>query len=336
MKDISYLPNEDVMYKVLCSMVGNTPFYEHKELAELFNVKHLWIKDESSNLTGTIKDRKVLEMMRYDQTNRGYICITNGNMGFSLGTIVGEKDKVISVVDENIDELILRQLKQVSIVVKLPLQKKRITSAQLKEITIQHTSDIDRVWGWEMETSRISLYNYFMNELYRDIQHQKLNDADVKLVVPLGGGELMASCLVHELQSVNVQNQVVNRIYGYKTIGVTERNNFSRKIARRIEEDTVYWPLEDKKYVADKLVTAYIPTGANITITQAQKRGRADIVTVSGDEIMRAYKSLCKSNVKVEPSSAAAFAGLWKMNEKPEHVVVINTGRGVVEDNNDN
>lgn len=335
MNSIDFLIEEDAMRKILSSMIGNTAFYEKPELAELFQVNHLWIKEESSNLTGTIKDRKTLEMMRYDGTNKGYICITNGNMGFSLGTIMG-KERVISIVDENIDLRIVEGLEKISQVLKLPLRKKRLTREDLIGITMQYTSDKTIRWNWEMETSNINLYNTFMNELYGDMHTKKLLDKDVKLVVPFGGGELMASCLVHQIHFVTENHRFFNMIYGYNTVGVTERNNFSQKMSRRIDYDTINWPVEDKEYVADKLVTAYISARAKRTITYAQKRGRAEVVTVLGEDILRAYKILCDYNIKVEPSSAAAFAGLWNMKEKPEHVVVINTGRGVVGYKSDN
>ena len=315
-------------YDSLAARIGNTPFYQHPKLADLFQIKHLWIKDESSNLTGTVKDRKSLEFLNSTSNDCSYITITNGNMGYSLGTIVGEKSRVISIVDKSTTEYIKEKLAEVSIVVEQDLQNNRLTKEDLNDITKTLSNPAKQKWSFDMETQCNDPYHRLMQELALDLQKVDLLKRNISLIVPLGGGELMSSCLSHILSCVT-GHTLYRQWNFYHTIGVTERENFSKKISRRMDYESIHWPIEEKEYIADKLLTSYIPAGAKRTITQALRKKNAEVIAVSTKDIIQAYTLLHQHNIKVEPSSAAAFAGLWSLKNKPEHIIIINTGEGV-------
>ncbi len=326
--ETALLLQEHGRYTSLSARIGNTPFYEHPDLAELFQVKHLWIKDESTNLTGTVKDRKSLEFLNSTPNDCGYITITNGNMGYSLGTIIGDRSRVISIVDQSTNAYNKEKLNEVSIVVERDLRNNRLTQEDLDDITGKFSGPDRQKWIFDMETHFNNPYHGLMQEIALDLQKIGLLKKNISLVVPLGGGELMSSCLSHLLSCVT-GHTLYRQWNFYHTIGVTERENFSTKISRRMDYDTVHWPIEQKEYLADKLVTSYISATTKRTITHARKHGRATIVSIPSEDILRAYALLHQHNIKVEPSSAAAFAGVWQLKDKPEHVIVINTGEGV-------
>ena len=81
--------NEEVITKI-----GNTPILRLKELEDIFDLNiELFIKDESKNYTGSIKDRPALNMLK-NYMNDGLIKkdtviieATSGNMGISLAAL---------------------------------------------------------------------------------------------------------------------------------------------------------------------------------------------------------------------------------------------------------
>ncbi len=327
-QDIQSFLTERQRCDSLISCIGNTPFSEYKELAEIFQIKHLWIKDESYNLTGTVKDRKSLEFLNSTSNQYGYATITNGNMGYSLGRLVGDKSRVISIVDKSTNEYIKEKLAEVSIIVERDLRNNRLMREDLEDITRTFSGSGKQKWMFEMETHFNDPYHRLMQEIAIDLQENNLSKQEVILAVPLGGGELMASCLSHVLSCVT-GHTLYRQWNFYPTLGVTERENFSAKISRRMDYESIHWPIEEKEYVADKLLTSYISAGAKRTITQALRKKNAEVIPVSPEDIVEAYTLLHQHNIKVEPSSAAAFAGLWHLTQKPEHIIVINTGEGI-------
>ncbi|MBI4145398.1 PLP-dependent lyase/thiolase [Candidatus Woesearchaeota archaeon] len=310
-----------------------TPLTERKDLAEIFEVPRLFVKDESANPTGTIKDRKALQYW----ANSLVVCLTNGNMGYSLATLVNRPTKIINVVDKTIDGVVLAALRKVSIVVQRDLSRP-ITEAALR--AIGHRYITEKLGLPRKITEKLRLpqntpfaivaefgtnmhaYSEVTEDIMEYFLHSDISPTNVTVAVPLGGGELMENLLYCPSKHPSSGRYKTS----FKTIGVTSRNVLplpSKKVLTP-------WPLTDP-YVPDKLRTAYISTEILRRISQNITEGTAEVITgISLMETKRAYDLLQQHGIRAEPSAAIAFAGLWRKKwNKDDVACVVNTGEGI-------
>ena len=136
----------------------NTPLIKIKELCALFNLPNLFIKDESKNHFGTIKDRRTsfIAKKASEMNVDKLVLITSGNDGYSLGKFCEEtKVKLVNVIDVRTKQSIKDKLKSCSKVIEKDLSHK-ISSEELiniakespKEILFYHSKKVSLV-GFE-------------------------------------------------------------------------------------------------------------------------------------------------------------------------------------------
>lgn len=300
--------------------IGSTPFVERKDLATAFQVPRLFIKDESANLTGTIKDRKALSIVLAHGPDTHYVCITNGNMGYSVAKLVNDKNRIINVIDRTIDASIMEVLEQVSTVIRADLSQP-VPTDHLLALARSHVPP-DAQLAAVTETGIPG----FADLTYELQQHCRSNGlARPTVMVPFGGGELMSSMLgAHHIRGDNPHARTEE--LSFYTAGVTTRAGLPEP--SRAQQLT-YWPLE--KDVPDKLRTEYLSTENLQRVLLRIKQQRAELITgVKNEEVAISYNLLQQHDIKSEPSAAVAFAGLWRKRWKPDDIIiVINTGEGV-------
>ncbi len=281
--------------------VGHTPLFSLPELSEYFGIRHLWIKDESANPFGTHKDRKSLRVVRSainlaPHLRPQALCIlTAGSAGLSLAGIGRSLSPDLPVTafigQENISPVLQPRLESVcERVIGLDLEKHQWNSQALRDLTGAGSGR--RVW--DVTNGVIDPYSTIVDEICQlDPEHRP----DI-IVLPVGCGELFLGV-----------ERGVNR-HGLKTrlIGVTI----------------------DGPSFADKLYARWRPHGSHVAQLTCPGSPHQLLSLKDEELLLNTFIWLKVHNfVACEPSSAAAFAGLFKIKSelKPDdQVVVINTG----------
>ncbi len=157
--------------------IGNTPL--KKLSGAKFDHFKAYIKDESVNPYGTIKDRRnkfvAEEALRLGVDKLAMI--TAGNNGYSLAKITGDKIKVTTIIDKTLSEDIKKQLNETAYqVIEVNLQHKILRPEEL--ITIVREKDDEVIW--DVTNGYEESYISIVGEL-RDCNPDYI-------VVPIGSG----------------------------------------------------------------------------------------------------------------------------------------------------
>jgi cysteine synthase len=281
--------------------VGHTPLFSLPELSEYFGIRHLWIKDENANLFGTHKDRKSLSVVRKSINLAPHLrpqalCIlTAGSAGLSLagiGRTLFPDLPVIAFISQESNFTVLEpRLESVcERVVRLDLESHQWNSKELRAFAGAGSGR--RVW--DVTNGVIDPYSAIVDELCL----LKPCDRPDIIVLPVGCGELF--------------------------LGV-ERGLNRNRLKSRLVGVTIAEPS-----LADKLYARWRPHGNHVA--QLTCHGSPhQLLSLNDEELLLDTFTWLKTHnfVVCEPSSAAAFAALFKIKSelKPDdQVVVINTG----------
>lgn len=300
---------------VICSAgkIGGTPLFKNPQICQIFGHQNLYIKDESANPTGTIKDRRSLSIIR---ASLGYgdkhlkirppdalALITYGNSGFSLATLA-KSDlvppgirgmDVVCLVGMGLDDGIKQALKPAAyLVLEVNLSKKVMKKDDvIREIpkSAKYKDSMNIVWDVT------NGYHWAYSRIAEELERIK----PTKILVPFGSGETFAG-VCEGVKSAMLK--------GVQVIGVAL--------------DTA--SLSDGKTVADKLLTK--SAAYEGWVPKLEKEGHM-VVHVADAEIRQAYSSV-KGIIRCEPSAASVFAAIEKINpSKNDIVVAVNTGKGL-------
>jgi cysteine synthase len=162
-------------------LVKNTPLVKYGELGKRFGLKNVYIKDESKNPHGTIKDRRnlhILEEARRLQVDK-LVLITSGNNGYSLAQMMKETQiKVVCIINRDIDYGIKKALKQVAYqVIELNLNHKIMRPEEL--IAFAREKEDEAIW--EVTNGYEENYSTIVDEIFKEIQPDYI-------VAPIGSG----------------------------------------------------------------------------------------------------------------------------------------------------
>lgn len=159
----------------------STDLIINKELANLFKIHTLYIKDESKNRFGTYKDRRsnYVRTKIIEKNIKHIVIITAGNAGYSIKNICAADDVTIyQIVDNNISSHIKKLLSgKNSIVIQTDLSKKIIRMTDYKEIIALD----DNTKLWDISNG--------MHLAYRNIFYEIANEFPDLVIVPYGSGE---------------------------------------------------------------------------------------------------------------------------------------------------
>lgn len=159
----------------------STPLINCSELSNEVNVKKVMIKDESKNFTGTYKDRRSREIVKFAVINKYeyLVQITAGNAGYSLGNnLKGTSIKLTNIVDIHTNDLIKKCLSSLNSTVKeVDLSEKVFTSEDLKDLV-------------DCQNRRKVLdcsngFSHAYESIFYEVEYE---NADY-IVVPFGSGE---------------------------------------------------------------------------------------------------------------------------------------------------
>ena len=270
---------------------GHTSLREHPDLAKLFGLPSLWVKDESENPFGTHKDRKsehvISQVLRLPLDSRpDAVCIfTSGNAGLSLAGFASRHDiPVIAIVDE--DQIVPQSLPALRLacreVVSIDASSRRWSEKDLRLVS-----------GEARGKNVFDATN--LAEAYAGLVDEMAEARPDVLVLPVGSGELFLG-MHQRIQSLG---------WATRLVGVT---------------------VSRKDSLADKLYAAWTPYRARIR-KLCQHPSPHRVVQLVDEKALKSTWNSVARHLTCEPSSAAAFEAL-RMTQLGSGgcVAVINTG----------
>lgn len=267
---------------------GNTPLIKNKNIEEAFNLSKVYIKDESKNPFGTIKDRRNYYI--FQEASRlkvdKLVLITSGNNGYSLAQFAKTSTvKVVCIVDKNINQEIKKKLQKIVYqVLELNLEHKILRPEELIAFSREKEDEVI----WDVTNGYEESYNNIINEIAEKISYPNY------IVVPVGSGGIFLG-IAQGLERKGAKT---------KLIGIGTQNT--------------------SHSFADKLSTPWTPYSR--ALEYYEKNGHS-IYRLTEQEIREAYNKF-KNIIACEPSSSVVFTSLEKHNFKPtDTVVFLNSGK---------
>lgn len=259
---------------------------------EKFGLPLSWIKDESTNPSGTIKDRrnemiiKEADRLKIDKL----VLITAGNNGYSLAKLAqGTNIKVVCIVNKNIDRRVFEILKEISYqVIEVNLNEKILRPEEIVAFARERDDEVI----WDVTNGYEDAYIPLFGEIFSQVENVDY------IVVPLGSGGIYIGAI-----------QAAERFRkNVKIIGIGTQSTYHS--------------------TADKLSTPWTPYAK--AIENYAKMGNP-IYRLSEQEIKSIFQKH-QHLARLEPSSSVVFAAPEKFNfKKTDYVVFLNSGRSIIE-----
>lgn len=250
--------------------------------------KKFFIKDESLNTYGTVKDVRNIGILKRAQKMHvdKLVLITSGNSGYSMARLSSGKDiKVVCVVDKDIDKTVKIELGNICYKVFEEDLKTKIFSSEDIIDLVREEEKGEIVWDVT------NGYEYYYGSILKEII-EEYGEPNF-IVVPVGSGGIYVG-LIKEIKKNNLDTKV---------IGIR--------------------PKERVKSLANKLATHWTPYEKDIK--RFIKKGNL-VFEATERQIKNTYKEY-KDIVSCEASSSIVFlAPVFFSFEKSDKVVLLNTG----------
>ena len=318
-KDLSVFSPIDKKYYPEIA-VGNTPFHRVNNLGNELKLNNLYIKNDSLNPTGSLKDRASYLLVAEANRQKIDTVVTSstGNAACALAAICADaKKRAVIFVPKRVPRAKLTQIK--------------LYGAEIEIVDGNYDDAYKETLIYAMKNNclnRNTAYHPFTIEgkktVSLEIFVQNGFKAPDNIFVPVGDGVIISG--------------VYKGFYDLKQIGLIDK--IPRLIAVQAKySNAIYDLFHERNYntfetpdtLADSISIVH-PANAYMAIDYIKQTG-GDCVTVSDDEIMEAQKILAeKSGIYAEPAASASLAGLikYKNNLNPdEQTVLLITGNGL-------
>lgn len=307
-------------------MVGWTPVYQPPLLMKEYDMRKLWIKDESRNPTASFKDRASAVVIARAREIGAEVVVTasTGNAGAALaGMAAAVGQRVVIFAPRTAPPAKIAQL----LVFGAQVILVDGSYDQAFDLTVQASQN----FGWYCRNTG---FNPFTAEGKKtaafEIWEQVLLTQQLKrplsVFVSIGDGNIISG--IHkgfkDLQALGWLDSMP-RLYGIQAEG-------SAAVANAVRDKT-----EDVRPViantlADSISVNLPRDGARAVRAIVETGG--DCLVVSDQQILQAISVLGRAGIFAEPAGAAAFAGFTQaldrgMIESEDPVLVINTGSGL-------
>lgn len=321
---IDFMPIRDLS-KIVSLNEGGTGLHSCRRLANLLGAKHLYVKNEGENPTGSFKDRGMtVGITKAVELNmKTVICASTGNTSASLAAYAARAG--------------------LQCIVLIPSGK--IAYGKLAQAmvygakVVQIRGNFDQALKIVLELSEKHREVYLLNSInpYRlegqkslayEICDQLNREPPDRVVLPVGNAGNISAIWKGFIEFYKLG--LINKLP--KMTGIQAEG--SAPIARAIKSGS------DKIVPIDgpKTIATAIRIGSPVSWKKAigairESGGTAE--TVNDEEILEAQKTLARSEgLFVEPASAASIAGLKKLLEagkidKDEVVACVTTGHGL-------
>lgn len=178
-----------------------TPLIQIQNPWKNINPRHFFIKDESANPYGTVKDRRNYQIIQ--EANRlkvdKLVLITSGNNGYSLCKYAnGSGIKVVCFISKNLDGSVKQILKKTAYqLIELNLDHKILRPEEL--IAFARETDDEVIWD---------VTNGYEN-FYTGIVSETLEQTNPDyMIVPVGSGGIFVA-LAEEFQRMGSKTKVI-------------------------------------------------------------------------------------------------------------------------------
>jgi len=298
--------------------VGNTPLWKPVKLNEELEFPNLYIKDDTHNLTGSLKDRASYLVAAFAKREgiREIVVASTGNAASSMAGIGAAAGLNITIF-----------------LPESAPRAKMVQSLQYGANVILVAGNYDKAFNLSLEysrkyniLSRNTAYNPLTIEGKKTVSleiYQTLKRLPDFVFVPTGDGVILGGVYkgFRDLQKLGFLDKI-------PTIVAVQAEG-SDAIARAFKEGG--FTEIDAHTVADS-ISVGIPRNGYYALKQL-KQYNGKCVTVSDDEIIDAQKELSsKAGLFTEPAAAASYAGFLKMRQKIHKdatVVLLATGNGL-------
>jgi len=299
--------------------VGGTPLWIPANIADELDFPNLYIKDDTHNLTGSLKDRASYLVAAFAKREgiREIVVASTGNAASSMAGIGAAAGLNITIF---LPESVPRA--------------KMVQSLQYGANVILVAGNYDRAFDLSLEFSRKSKNVLSRNTAYNPLTiegkktvsleiYQTLKRSPDFVFVPTGDGVILGGVYkgFRDLQKLGFLDKI-------PTIIAVQAEG-SDAIARAFKEGG--FTEIDAHTVADS-ISVGIPRNGYYALKQL-KQYNGKCVTVSDEEILIAQKELSsKAGLFTEPAAAASYAGFLNIRaEIPNDatVVLLATGNGL-------
>jgi hypothetical protein len=301
------------------------PFYEPRFPAsntyrvDVPGFTNVWLKDESTNPTGTHKARMAWEVLikakRYNI--KEVSIISSGSAAAAIQHFfnlfkVSTKLKVL--MDNLIKPSIKEALRQMGCeVYETDLSKESLSSKEIKELT-NNKEGIDITYR--------EILDRFNDNYYDWLSYEVLNENPSYCFVPFGTGDLFVNILIIAEREFN------NRIYRHDP-------RFLGDIKKISACNFMGATTRDANSRMDKLFSYYLPSLDDYqfyinSLIQNERIGNlSGILDVDENYIEEALDISRKHSIRCEPSGIAGLALLLQMKDelpRDEKILIVNTG----------
>lgn len=289
-----------------------TPCYKIPELNRALGMPELFIKDETFNRFGTMKDRRsdaIVRLARHHDFSKIF-CVTAGNLGNSLAEFAGKNGiECISVAPKDIPKKILERLEKKTSLTKVEtlFDPSQIWTA--KKISESFPQAMD---GTGNNPCAAHAYTQIAEELSG-------LDPDM-IVVPLGSGELFCG-ICQGIEERDMRAKVIG-------VSVCEKNPVGQALRLGKEEIALEGTFEER--TANKIAVQFTPLLP--VIMHFISKGHRLIELTDKEIADSVFEYQPYFEHAIEQSSLSVFAALEKLapGEKGKRIVCVLTGRNHV------
>lgn len=310
--------------EILDPIIGNTPLIHAKNLGKYFELKNLYIKDETRNPSGSFKDREAVigismaKTLKYNHV----IVASSGNLASAIARACAFSNMtcIAFVPEDTPEEKIVMIASYGAKVIKV-----RGTYDDCRTIIMKISKECNiPSASWELRPFILEGWKTTIMEI---LDQMNFSIPDV-IIIPAGGGGHILGIYkaLKELHSIGKIDHLP-KIIGVQASGcspyVKAFNNDLEEVARE----------ENPRKIAKSIRVSNPFEGKYVL--KAIKEINGSFIDVSDDKIFNAVILLGKTEgVFAEPAGAASIAGLKKIikESKIEHnekIVVIATGSGL-------
>ncbi len=316
---VDFLPVEKTYFPAI--PVGNTPLWEPERLRRSLGFPRLYLKDESANPTGSLKDRASYLVAAFARQHhiRDIVLASTGNAGSSMAGVGAAADLNVTLF-----------------LPKSAPPAKMIQALQYGANVIRVDGNYDMAYDLSMEysqqhggLSRNTAHNPMTIEgkktVALEIYQQLGHSCPDYVFVPVGDGVILAGVYkgFRDLVKTGLLEKVPT-IYAVQTEG-------SSAMYRALQHNGAFGEPIASNTIADS-ISVDIPRNGYYACTQIREHnGRC--LTVSDNAVVQAQKALStESGLFAEPAAAASYAGFLSARETlpaDAVVVLLLTGNGL-------
>lgn len=288
----------------------NTPLIRLMMLEKMFQWRgQLWAKCEYQNPTGSFKDRgsvtEVQEALR--RNKKGVVCASTGNMAASLSAYATRVGLTCIVV-----------IPKGTPVAKL--QQALMYGATLIEVNGNYDVCVIEAKNIAQSKNFLLCGDYATRRKGQASIGEELAQANISFdgfICPVGNGTV--GCAVSEgFAKYNMYPQFI----GVSGSGADPLVKAFQK------NETTFTPIKNPTTIASAMNVGN-PLDGKLTLELIYKTN-GELLSVTDDEILSAQKLLAiTEGIFVEPSAATTIAGIIKLKNKQQNIVILLTGSGL-------